>query len=112
MVDWDIFGEVFHSYSQFQQIGITKYVHGLWYTGSQKVKFKQDQQGLCPSCKEAEESMSHVFQCKDPAVTSHRQDQLQTFYEYLDEQELLTPVRQCIFAGVLGWLGSTEPSQH
>jgi len=52
--------------------------------------------------------MSHVFQCKDPVVTSHRQDQLQTFYDYLDEQELPTPVRQCIFAGVLGWLGSTE----
>ena len=41
-------------------------------------------------------------------MVKHRQQQIQTFYEFLDEQELPKPVRQCIFSGVTGWLSSTE----
>ena len=42
-VDWDIFGKVFTLYSRFHQISIAKFVHGLWNTGQQKVKYKRDE---------------------------------------------------------------------
>ena len=107
-VDWDIFGKVFHSYSRFHQISVAKFIHGLWNTGYQKVKYKQDQNGLCPCCKTTVETVNHVFQCRDPSVVGHRQQQIKLFYNYLDEQELPKPVRQCIFSGVEGWLQSLD----
>lgn len=75
-IDWTAHGRAFKSYSRFQQIGITKLVHGLWHTGAQKVLYRKDDEGLCPCCSRAIETSSHVFQCRDPSVTERRQKEL------------------------------------
>mmetsp|Transcript_24137 Transcript_24137/g.34594 ORF Transcript_24137/g.34594 Transcript_24137/m.34594 type:complete len:1267 (+) Transcript_24137:682-4482(+) len=113
-IDWDIFGKVFKSYSRFHQISIAKFVHGLWNTGEQKVLFKQEEEGLCPCCKSAQETTIHVFQCLAPEVVTHRDKQLLQFTEFLDEQELPKPVKQCIHAGMTTWLDSAmeKPALH
>ena len=107
-IDWDIFGKVFKSYSRFYQISVVKYVHGLWNTGQQKVLFKQDPHGLCPGCKREVETTHHIFQCTAEEAAAHRTQQLQTLYDYLDEQEIPRPVKQCIYNGIEGWFGSAE----
>jgi len=107
-IDWDIFGKVFTSSSRFHKISLAKFVHGLWNTGEQKVRFHQDEHGLCPCCKAVQETTYHVFQCPESSVVNQRSQQLNLFYNYLDEQELSKPIKECIFAGMQGWLHSTE----
>mmetsp|Transcript_1981 Transcript_1981/g.3053 ORF Transcript_1981/g.3053 Transcript_1981/m.3053 type:complete len:212 (-) Transcript_1981:2485-3120(-) len=105
-IDWDIFGKVFRSYSRFHQLSIAKFVHGLWNTGEQKVLFKQTQEGLCLCCTTTYETTAHVFQCRAAAVVEHRTTQLEQFAESLDKQELPKPIKQCIYAGMTGWIDS------
>mmetsp|Transcript_5492 Transcript_5492/g.8104 ORF Transcript_5492/g.8104 Transcript_5492/m.8104 type:complete len:785 (+) Transcript_5492:1386-3740(+) len=105
-IDWDIFGKVFNSYSRFHQTSVAKFVHGLWNTGEQKILFKQDAEGLCPCCNSTKETTAHIFKCTAPAMVTHRNQQLQQFVVYLDQQELPKPVRQCIYAGMTGWIDS------
>ena len=106
-IDWDIFGKVFRSCSRFHQISLAKFVHGLWNTGEQKVLFKQEDTGLCSCCNSVMETTSHVFQCRAMAMVEHRTDRLAQFYEYLDAQELPKPLKQCMYAGMVGWMDST-----
>lgn len=109
-VDWDIFGKVFGSYSRFHQISIAKFAHGLWHTGEQKVLYRMDQIGSCPCCKSTLETTQHVFQCLAPAMVEHRNNQLTIFADYLDKQELPSPVKQCMYAGMKGWIDSALPA--
>ena len=102
-VDWDIFGKTFRTYSKFSQIGIAKFVHGQWNTGAQKVKFKQDDQGLCPCCNSALETTEHVFRCTAETAVTFREKELQQLSEFLSEQELPTPLKQCLLYGIMEW---------
>ena len=113
-IDWEIFGKVFKSYSRFYQIGVAKFVHNLWNTGAQKVLYKLDEAGLCPCCHQELETSVHVFRCLAPAVAAHCNKQIQQLEEFLAQQELLKPVKECIFAGVTEWLASIElkPKLH
>ena len=107
-IDWTIFGKIFKAYSSFQQIGVAKMVHDLWNTGQQKVLFKQDKQGLCPCCKNELETSSHIFRCKSLVATSHREQQLQGFNEFLNKQEIAIPIKRCMVAGMQGWMQCDE----
>ena len=60
-IDWEAFYGAFRSYIKFKQIGVAKFIHGLWNTGYQKVLFKQEAHGLCPCCHTEQETTSHVF---------------------------------------------------
>ena len=113
-IDWHLFGKVFNAYSKFRQISIAKYVHGLWNTGKQKLLFKQDKQGLCPCCQQTLETNSHIFRCMSTVASGHRDQELGKFQEYLSKQELPLPIKNCIVAGMLGWLQSDEenPKLH
>ena len=105
-IDWDLFGKTFRSYSKFSQIGIAKFVHGQWNTGEQKVKYKQDAAGLCPCCGTTQETIPHVFQCASSTMVSYREQELHSLGEFLDEQDLPTQMKQCLYHGITEWTRS------
>jgi len=113
-VDWDIFGKVFNSYSKFHQISVAKFVHGLWNTGEQQVLFKQDPEGICPCCKQTQETTLHLFQCLAPTMVANRSEQLVKFQEFLAQQDLPKPVKECMLAGLTEWTRSVsaKPKLH
>ena len=112
-VDWDIFSKTFRTYSRTKQLGMTKLVHGLWNTGEQQVKFKQDTLGLCPGCKEKFETTAHVFQCAEIETVDFRERELLQLREFLDEQELPQQLKQNLFHGIAEWTrGEIDAPQY
>lgn len=93
---------------------MAKFVHGIWNTGEQKVRFKQDKEGVCPCCNSEYETTTHIFQCLALEMIAHRTTQLMQLQEFLAQQEISKSVKECIYAGITGWIQSQveKPTLH
>mmetsp|Transcript_7234 Transcript_7234/g.10503 ORF Transcript_7234/g.10503 Transcript_7234/m.10503 type:complete len:666 (-) Transcript_7234:216-2213(-) len=88
----------------FQQIAIAKLIHDLWNTGKQKVLFGQDEEGLCPVCKEHIETMDHVLQCQHEDTTVIKTQLMEDLREALYKGGTPNSVAEGLMTGITWWI--------
>jgi hypothetical protein len=110
-IDWEAYKRAFHRHSRVHRISLMKLAHGLWHTNRQAHKMygTTDQ---CPCCKEAEETLAHVFTCLSPDVVQKRNAQRIILQTKLERIRTPTKIQHAILDGIQQWESATNSLTH
>ena len=69
-IDWEVIKQGRKGYSKRDNIRITKLMFDWVNAGHQKAKMNQEK--CCPCCGAEEETLLHLFQCRDPQMEKNK----------------------------------------
>jgi len=103
LVHWDAHEKAFKRLPRFRQHSTSKIFHKLVNTNRQNHLF-YGTSSLCPICRQAEETLQHVFTCNHSSASAHRTLCLDKMFRTLENAQTPQPVLDSLKYGFHTWM--------
>ena len=110
LVDWELVETSMKEIPSSKQRWVTKHASGNCGVSDTLFKWRMQTESTCPLCRTCDETTNHVFQCPEPIVTQHRNNQIMNLEEWLENKKTDPEITLIIIQSLKSWTTNNEPT--